>query len=58
MSTPVACDESLMRVRYGPDAGENASAAAVEAADGDPAPAGGADSTTSVDAQGTSKQEL
>jgi|EP01043_Picozoa_sp_COSAG02_P006508 hypothetical protein len=56
MTTPAACDESLLRVRYGPDgpvAGGN-----LEGLDSDTAPDGGDTTASDVDAQGKSKQEL
>ena len=59
MTTPVACDESLMRVRYGPEGtADNASAPAADAAGSDPASSGGTATTSDTDTASKGKQEL
>ena len=61
MTTPVACDESLMRVRYGPEgtvSGHNASAPAADAAGSDPASSSGTTTTSDTETASKGKQEL
>lgn len=61
MTTPVACDESLMRVRYGPEgmvSGDNASASVADPAGSDPASSSGTTTSSDTDTASKGKQEL